>query len=72
MNRFGAYGRWAFTELRNIHGMEEDFRSLVETRFEEAFEPFLPDLHVAAGHRLIQVDASRSDIEVSTHGEAER
>ena len=72
VNRLGAYGRWAFAELRNVYEMEEDFRGLVEARFEEALEPFLSNLHAAAGHHLIQAGGSRPDIEAPAHGEAER
>ena len=49
VNRLGAYGRWAFAEFTDVYGMEKDFRSLIETRFKEALEPFLPDPHAAAG-----------------------
>ena len=48
VNRIGAYGRWAFAEFGDVYEMEEDFRSLVEARFEEALAPFLRDLRAAA------------------------
>ena len=72
VNRLGTYGRWAFAELRDVYEMEEDFRGLVEARFKEALEPFLPNLHATAGHHLIRAGASRSDIQAPTEGEAER
>ena len=48
VNRIGAYGRWAFAEFGDVYEMEEDFRSLVKARFEEALAPFLRDLRAAA------------------------
>ena len=36
----GAYGRWAFAELTDVHTMEADLCSLVEARFNESLEAF--------------------------------
>ena len=64
VNRLGAYGRWAFAEFTDVYGMERDFRSLIEARFEAALQPFLRAPHAAdAARHLIQAGGSQPDVE---------
>ena len=41
VNRLGTFGRWAFAELRDVYGMEEDFEAEVEAAFDGMIEGVL-------------------------------
>ena len=41
VNRLGTFGRWAFAELRDVYGMEEDFEAEVEAAFNGMIEGVL-------------------------------
>ena len=41
VNRLGTFGRWAFAELRDVYGMEEDFGAEVEAAFNGMIEGVL-------------------------------
>ena len=59
VNRLRAYGRWVFAEFTDVHAMEEDLRSLVEARFEEALEPLLREGRADAVRHPIRAGGSQ-------------
>ena len=62
VNRLRAYGRWVFAEFTDVHAMEEDLRSLVEARFEEALEPLLREGRADAARHPIRAGGSQPGI----------
>ena len=65
VNRLGAYGRWAFAELRDVYTMREGFelRSGLHNEFEHVAGEFLEEIRAEAAQSLIRAGGSMPDLE---------